>query len=253
MDFANILFGGPCNRACPFCIGKQLAAPLRQNNLRLYPLRNQDEYIGQLRQRGVRQVVFTGTNTDPQLYRHEQRLLDELRRQLPEAQFCLHSNGVLALRKIDVFNRYDRVCLSFPTFEADHYEQLMGTRKVPDLAEIVRRARVPVKISALAAHTTAAFLDRLLEIGIRRVVLRRLYGVRETVNLPEGLVLCGDYRGNPVFDWGGMEVTDWNFETSESTSLNLFPDGTISPHYLLTRSTPERNTFSSGAERLNVR
>ena len=237
MDFANILFGGPCNRACPFCIGKQLAASLRQNNLRLYPLRNQEVFVQELRRRQIGQVVFTGTNTDPQLYRHELRLLEELRQRLPETRFCLHSNGALALRKMAVVNRYHRVCLSFPTFEVDAYQRLMGARRVPDLAEIVRQSMVPVKISALAAHTSAAFLDRLGEIGIRRVVLRRLYGVSETVRLPEGLVARGDYRGNPVYDWAGMEVTVWNFDTSASTSLNLFPDGTISPHYLLTRAS----------------
>jgi len=32
-------------------------------------------------------------------------------------------------------------------------------------------------------------------------------------------------------------VTLWNFDSTESTSLNLFPDGTISPHYLLTRAS----------------
>ena len=237
MDFANILFGGPCNRACPFCIGKQLPAALRQNNLRIYPLRNQHEFVRQLQEGQVEQVVFTGTNTDPQLYRYEEQLLNELRNQLPRTQFCLHSNGALALRKIDVFNRYHRVCLSFPTFEPGLYQRLMGSRRVPDLAEILRRSRVPVKISALAAHTSAAFLDRLGELGVRRVVLRRLYGIQESVQLPEGLILHGSYRGNPVYDWRGVEVTDWNFDTSESTSLNLFPDGTISSHYLLTRAS----------------
>ncbi|MBN9419934.1 MAG: radical SAM protein [Candidatus Eremiobacteraeota bacterium] len=237
MDFANILFGGPCNRACPFCIGKQLPAALGQNNLRIYPLRKQDEFVRRLQQSQVRQIVFTGTNTDPQLYRYEERLLNELRGQLPGAQFCLHSNGALALRKIDVFNRYDRVCLSFPTFEADLYQQLMGSPRVPDLAEILRHSRVPVKISALAAHVSSAFLDRLRELGVQRVVLRRLYGIHESVQLPQGLNLQGSYRGNPVYDWRGLEVTDWTFDTCESTSLNLFPDGTISPHYLLTRAS----------------
>lgn len=236
MDFANILFGGPCNRACPFCIGKQLSASLQQDNLRLYPLRNQDQFIRELRERNLRQLVLTGTNTDPQLYRYEQRLLRALRRQLPDAEICLHTNGALALRKMDVFNQYDRVCISLPTFDTDTYQSLMGSRKVPDLAEIMRQAQVPVKISALAAHSSSTFLDRLAETGIRRVVLRRLYGVRETVSLPEGLIARGTYRGNPVYSWGPMEVTLWNFETSTSASLNLFPDGSISPHYLLTRA-----------------
>jgi MoaA/NifB/PqqE/SkfB family radical SAM enzyme len=236
MDFANLLFGGPCNRACPFCIGKQLAERLRSNNLRVYPPRNLGSFVSEVRRLGIGQIVFTGTNTDPQLYRHEERLLDELRRLLPGAEFCLHSNGVLALRKMRVFNQYDRVCLSFPSFEVVRYQRLMGSPRVPDLAEILRQARVPVKISALARETTPEFLERLRSLGIGRVVLRRLLGDQAPLQLPDGLAKCGNYRSNPIFDWRGMEVTLWNFDTCESTSLNLFPDGTLSSNYLLTQA-----------------
>ncbi|MFN8613174.1 MAG: radical SAM protein [Vulcanimicrobiota bacterium] len=238
MDFANILFGGPCNRACPFCIGKQLAAPLRSNNLGLYPPRNLEAFIGEVKRHRIREIVFTGTTTDPQLYRFEERLLQELQSRLPEARFCLHSNGALALRKIHVFNQYDRVSLSFPTFDPATYERLMGSRRIPDLAEIVRQARVPIKISALARETTAGFLDRLCSLGILRVVLRKLYGDSRPLSLPSGLIRVDSYRNNPVFNWKGMEVTVWSFNDSASTSLNLFPDGTLSSRYLLTRAEP---------------
>lgn len=236
MDFANLLFGGPCNRSCPFCIGKQLSAPLRTNNLNTYPPLNLDAWIDQVQRNQIQEVVFTGTNTDPQLYRFEEELLGNLRERLPEARFCLHSNGVLALRKMRVFNQYDRVCLSFPSFEPPVYQRLMGSPRVPALAEIMSRARVPVKISALARETTAPFLDGLRALGVTRVVLRRLLGDRGEVVLPEGLVASGSYRNNPVFDWSGMQVTLWTFDTCESTSLNLFPDGTLSSRYLLSEA-----------------
>ena len=245
MDFANILFGGPCNRACPFCIGKQLASALRQNNLRLYPLLNQQAFVEEVRRRGIRQIVFTGTNTDPQLYRHESRLLSELRRQLPEAEFSLHSNGALALRKMEVFNQYDRVCLSIPSFDADVYGRAMGSRKVPDLGKILRMARVPVKVSCVLQETEglADFLGQLHDLGIERVVLRRLLGDQRPLKMPEGLRAEGSYRGNPIYRWGRMEVTYWDFKASQSTSLNLFSDGTLSEHYLLTRSSARLNAI----------
>jgi len=238
MDFANILFGGPCNRTCPFCIGKQLAPRLGQNNLRLYPLRSQQAFVDEVRRRAIRQIVFTGTNTDPQLYRYEERLLRELRRQLPEAEFSLHSNGALALRKMQVFNQYDRVCLSIPSLDPQVYERAMGSPKVPDLEKILQRARVPVKISCVLQETEGLeiFLEQLHNLGVERVVLRRLLGEKRPLNLPKGLQFHGSYRGNPVYRWGRMEVTCWDFELSQSTSLNLFPDGTLSPHYLLTRT-----------------
>jgi hypothetical protein len=29
-DFANLLFSGPCNARCPFCIGQQVITPERE-------------------------------------------------------------------------------------------------------------------------------------------------------------------------------------------------------------------------------
>lgn len=241
MDFANILFGGRCNRACPFCIGRQLPENLQQNNLDLYPLLGQERFVAEVLRRGILQIVFTGTVTDPQLYRHEELLLCELRRQLPGRQFSLHSNGVLALKKMDVVNQYDKVCLSFPAFEKEAYRAMMGSSQVPRLEEIARQIRVPLKISCILTEDNLAglpaYLDRLVEIGLERLVLRRLLGETRTFPLPAGLVGVGQYRGNPVYQWGPLEVTYWNFDTTESTSLNLFPDGTLSPHYLLTRAS----------------
>jgi MoaA/NifB/PqqE/SkfB family radical SAM enzyme len=75
-DFANILFAGPCNARCPFCIGRQLDPRLSVNNLREFPPRQLDRFIDRIVAHAIKQVVFTGTTTDPQLYRHEARLLD---------------------------------------------------------------------------------------------------------------------------------------------------------------------------------
>jgi hypothetical protein len=241
-DFANILFGGPCNRQCPFCIGQQLPAPVRANNLDVFPPLGVEKFVEAVNARGIRQIVFTGTTTDPQLYRHEAQLLDWLRARIPQATYSLHSNGAVALRKMATFNLYDKACISFPSFEAGTYARLMGSRRVPDLAEIVRRSRIPVKVSSILTEANVAqtdsFLARCHAIGVERVVLRRLFGeTRAWAVLPDRQP-HSFYRGNPVYDWSGMEVTCWNFDTSESTSINLFADGTLGSSYLLTQ-TPE--------------
>ncbi len=243
VDFANILFGGQCNRFCPFCIGKALPKGVAVNNLSLFPPRNLDRFIDEVNRRGVRQVVLTGTTTDPQLYRHEAALLDLLRSRITTgAQYSVHTNGVLALRKLDVFNLYDRACLSFPSFVTETYEKLMGSRRVPDLELIVARARIPVKVSCVVnehnLNEIDAFLDRCRQIGVRRLVLRRLYGETRRWPLLLDQPVARYYRGNPVYDVGGMEVTYWDFDRSESTSINLFPDGTLGTSYLLAE-TPQ--------------
>jgi molybdenum cofactor biosynthesis enzyme MoaA len=248
-DFANILFAGPCNLRCPYCIGQQVDPALSQNNLNEFPLRNLNNFVALLKHHQVTEVVFTGTTTDPQLYRHEARLLAWLREQLPpvsngpgekDVQYSLHTNGQLALRKMDVFNQYSRVCISFPSFNADTYQKMMGSPQVPDLTEIVRQAEVPVKVSCLINEhnvgEVAEFLARCRIIGIKRLVFRQMYGDTRQWNILGDLPQVSVYRHNPVYDYHGLEVTYWNFQQTTSQSLNLFSDGTISPHYLLTKT-----------------
>ena len=242
-DFANILFAGPCNRACPWCIGKSLPVEGNRSNLHQWPLRNLEGFIARVNEEKVREIVCTGTVTDPHLYRYEGELIGELRRRLhPGARLSIHTNGVLSLRKQSVFNLYDRAAISFPSFEPGIYEKLMGSRQVPDLARIVERSAIPVKVSAvLNEHNERGveeFLERCRRIGVRRLVLRRLFGDRRPWPSFGGLRSAGQHRGNPVMDFSGMEVTLWSFEASTCRSLNLFADGTLGSSYLLTE-TPE--------------
>ena len=239
LDFANILFAGPCNRACPFCIGKRVPDSVNVSNLELFPPRGLDAFIETVNRERVREIVFTGTTTDPQLYRHEGPLLALLRRRLhPESRFSVHTNGVLALRRMDVFNLYDRACISFPSFRPDTYEKMMGSRRVPDLRAILRAARIPVKVSCVVNEHNVeeidSFLDECRAIGVRRVVVRRLYGETRQWDILRGLPVVGRFRGNPVMRHGEMEVTYWDFDQSGCRSINLFADGTLGTSYLLT-------------------
>ena len=246
-DFANILFAGPCNRACPWCIGKRLPVEVNRSNLDLWPLRNLPGFIARVNEEKVPEVVLTGTVTDPHLYRYERELIEELRRRLhPGARISIHTNGVLSLKKLSVFNLYDRAAISFPSFERGIYEKLMGSRHVPDLARILERAAIPVKVSAVVnEHNESGveeFLERCRAIGVLRLVLRRLFGDKRPWPAIDGLEPKSRYRGNPVMDFRGMEVTLWSFEASTCRSLNLFADGTLGTSYLLTETEELRRT-----------
>jgi DNA repair photolyase len=198
----------------------------------------------------VREIVFTGTVTDPQLYRHERALLDLLRHRLhAETRFSLHTNGVLALRKLDTFNAYDRACVSLPSFRPETYERMMGSRKVPDLGAILSASKIPVKVSCLMDSPNIAeiedFLGRCAELGVRRVVLRRLFGETRRWSVLAGHTPSRWFRGNPVYELAGMEVTYWDFDEASFRSLNLFADGTLGTSYLLTDTVESlRQTIS---------
>jgi MoaA/NifB/PqqE/SkfB family radical SAM enzyme len=253
-DFANILFAGPCNRFCPFCIGKEVPGRVNVNNLDLFPPANWDAFVAECARLCIREIVFTGTTSDPHLYKHEARLIAQVRQDLPQARISIHTNGVLSLRKIEAFNLYDRACISFPSFNPATYARMMGVTQVPDLGALLAESKIPVKISCVVnehnVHEVDGFLMRLADLGIQRVVLRRLYGDRRPWNILPDLTPARYYRDNPVYEYKGacgatrlrvsasersrtMEVTWWNFDTTTSKSINLFADGTIGESYLL--------------------
>ena len=104
------------------------------------------------------------------------------------------------------------------------------------------RATIPVKVSRVVTDDNAgeisSSLDRCVAVGIRRIVLRKPLGdATDRVDLA-GLSLRGDFRGCPVFDWKGAELTYWDFDDARMSSLNLFADGTLGTSYLLAQ-TPE--------------
>ena len=118
----------------------------------------------------------------------------------------------------------------------------MGSRKVPDLATIIRSAKIPVKVSCVVDAPNRCEIDRFLtechRIGVKRVVLRRLYGDTTPYTLLADCTPSRFFKNNPVYDLDGMEVTVWNFDDTTYRSLNLFADGTLGSNYLLTK-TPE--------------
>lgn len=236
-DFANILFSGPCNQRCPYCIGRQIDGRRMPDNLNEYPLRGWTGFVALIRRYRVGELTFTGTNTDSQLYRYEAGLLSWIRENLPHVRISLHTNGQLAAQKMDVFNRYDRATISIPSFDASTFFQMTGVRRMPDLAAIVRQARIPIKVSCVLTRHNAGqvieFLSHCRALGIRRVALRECYGDPVPWQPPAALRPVGAYRGSPVYDYDGLEVTWWRFEHSTCTSLNLFADGYIGREYLL--------------------
>lgn len=239
-DFANILFAGPCNRSCPFCIGKDLPDSANAYNLDIFPPRNWEQFVEQIKKYSIKELVFTGTTTDPHLYRYEAELLALAREALSSIQISIHTNAVLSLKKFSTFNSYDRTCISLPTLNPVVYQKMMGNPRVPNLEEILRKATIPVKISCIINEHNIGelnvYLDQLSALGVKRVVLRRLHGDTRNWNILTNYVATTSYRNNPVYTVAGMEVTWWNFNETTSRSINLFADGTIGSDYLLTNA-----------------
>lgn len=235
---ANILLSGRCNLRCPACIGRQPGRAL-PDNLERFPLAGMARFEARLRRLGVREITLTGTNTDPLLHARLGEVVRRLKARVPGARLNLHTNGVLAMRRLDVIRRCHRMCLSLPSLTAATCEAMTGSARVLDLERIVAEAGVPVKVSVLLSPHNMAEIPSLLArcrgAGVRRVVLRQPWprpAVPLTVNLGDA-VSRRRFAGNPVYQLDGLEVTVWDFGQTRLHCLNLFSDGSMSHAYLL--------------------
>jgi MoaA/NifB/PqqE/SkfB family radical SAM enzyme len=235
--FANILLSGPCNLACPLCIGSSLHSGARLNSLDRWPLPGLPPFAVALLQRGIREVSLTADNTEPMLYRHTPALLVWLRATLPGVRVSLHTNGTLILKRLERFNSFDRATISVPSLRPRTCLAMTGSGRVLDLEQIVSVAAIPLKVSTLVTRDNAAELPALMHrcssLGIRRMVLRKPWQVAAQVPVLAGMVPARWFAGNPVFDVEGMEVTVWDFHKTSLPCVNLHADGTVDAHYEL--------------------
>ena len=222
-------------------------------NLEIFPLKGLESFVARLDEQHIRQISFTGTNTDPQLYQYESELIEYLRQHLPGLKISLHTNGVLAISKIETFNLYDRVSISVPSFEPSTYRKMTGSSRMLNLPAIVQTSAIPIKISTLVTKHNVdeipSMITRCRELGISRMVLRKRYGETQQGNIFPDRKAVRYFGGNPVYDVEGMEVTIWDFSASTVRCVNLFSDGSISQEYELTRRNNANYRYSFYADR----
>src|SRR3989338_74883 len=236
-DYANILFTGKCNLDCYECIGKSPQLQGLKANTATFPLRNIDALIGMVNRHSIKDLAFTGTNVDPQLYRYEKEFIVYVRERLTfPASLSLHTNGLLALRKLDEFNSYDKASVSFPSYNPGTYAAVTGRRKQPDIQAILKAASIPVKLSMLVTPHNAGeisdYISQSAELGVKRIVIRKLKGREHEFPLESLPPFAGRQLASEVFGWqvhhiDGIEVTICSFDNSTAKGLFLFSDGRL--------------------------
>lgn len=247
-DFANILFSWNCNAKCPYCIGQQLDITY-PSNLDEFPLKNFDALLWLIEKHQIPELIFTGTTTDPLLYRHQDKLLDTVEWVIPEVRRAIHTNGFLIMKKLEQFNRYTKCTLSLPSFNKEVFEVMMGTKQqVPNIEAIFQNSDIPIKVSRIVNPTnnllpeTNHYLETIARTPVQRITFRKLAGDMsswdETITHLEALwgKPYGSYRDNPIYRVWDIEITLWSFDTTESRSINLFSNGHLSHEYLLSKS-----------------
>jgi len=194
-----------------------------------------------MKKTNTNKVIFTGTRTDPQLYRHEQKLISLLRENIGEnLHISLHTNGVLASAKMDVFNLYDSCTISLNSFNLTTYTKLHGTKFMPDLSHIVENTKIPIKLSCVVTednqNEVMQYIQQAKAYGVKRIAFRYVFGEERRWDLFEKMTPVSYHCANPVYSIDGVQVTHWIFDNTSGKSINLFSDGTLSEEYLLVKA-----------------
>lgn len=237
-DYANILFSGrACNIKCYDCIGKHDSLKGLPSNVNTFPLMNIDSFLEKVNEHSVPDLAFTGTNVDPQLYRHEPEFIEYVKERLnPNTNLSLHTNGLLVLRDIDVFNSYDKASISFPSFNIDTFQKVTQSRKQPDIRRIIDNSKIPLKLSMLITPFNTDeiedYIRQSLDLGINRIVVRKLKGREEEFLIEQMSPFNKHEPIKEIFGWGvyninGAEVTICDFNKSTARGLFLFSDGRL--------------------------
>lgn len=257
--FGNIHLSGPCNRSCYFCIGQWCPGQDMNNNLKDWPIKGLGPFISKCATSEVTEVNITGTNTDPLMMTHLQRLIAELRMS-GFKKIGIRTNGVLTDKLIALFPFIDKLSVSITTLDPDLYVKTMGSGAPPDIRKIVYLAEhfdVDVKVNMVLCpetlvETGGPMLPRLskdiwdlADLGVKVVNLREPYGQPHIGNPLEKWEYDKPKEtlyGMPVYQpipYQDFKIIYWDVHTVEVESINLFADGTVTTDYPVSRGHSE--------------
>lgn len=242
--FGNIHLSGGCNRSCYFCVGQHMMALDPLNNLDEWPLSNIGQFVEDCLGKGIAEVDVTGSNTDPLLYKHTDRLANYLRERIPGLVLGLRTNGACTYGHEKVWALYDKGSVSVTSLREDIHRATMGQGKPANFWSILDVAPFLPKVNVILCPETCIQSEDLRETimslsawGIERVNLREPYGQPHIGDpMPQlGFGQVDTVLGMPVYEYENSRVTYWDVHYVEVESINLYANGRVSLAYPITK------------------
>jgi len=217
----------------------------KENNLNQIP-KNIGKFLRECMDRNVREICMTGTNTDPLLYKKTFELLDYIRYIMNnKVPIAIRTNAVLYDR--NTFGSYDKASITICSFDPEIYVKMMGSGKPPNLPLILsNHPKMDIKINIVMGPENVNggdifnTLDKLAEMGVKRVNLREPYGQPHIGDPMPATQYVKQVLGMPSYDYRGMSVTYWGVHFCEVESVNLYANGRISLTYPITKGHDDK-------------
>lgn len=255
IHYGEILFVGPCNLKCFYCLGHEMHKSVYESNLmRLHfsEWKNFKSWLEELREHNAPVVYLSSTNSEPLLYPY----MAELIRYLQGWGFKvgIRTNGSLDTTVCNLCD--EEISLSLQSFNPDTFKKITGVPLTFDFLANLRKikssnVRVSIVVNRYNKDEIFDMLDELTKFKLAYVQLRQRYLYywedtsieedQDAINeiggkLYENYKILGRYKKETLdYDYKGMKVSLWwtVFSKKAIMSSNYWTNGKITHNNLL--------------------
>ena len=263
-DYGEILFLGPCNNHCYYCLGNEMPKAKMVDNMSTpyNELNNLDLFLDMMKEHGSDTIYLSSVRTEPLLYKDIDNLCDYLISK--GFKIGIRTNGLCdnfynILPKLNA-----EISISINSLESNTNKKICRNEHVPDIlsilwriSELNKQCRISIVvnrynykeiehiISLLSIYKCVSYIqlrkrykyNKVIDNGLEEDRLRfdevKLLIDKKHKKLP-------NFHESAVYDLG-VHVSLWEdvFKKESIKTLNYFSDGKITENNLLVPSYEE--------------
>jgi MoaA/NifB/PqqE/SkfB family radical SAM enzyme len=252
--FANINLLGSCNADCYFCLGKDIAEKIDNENqadIHFTEWKNFNEFVKHCQELNIRKIYLTGQNIDSLQYEY----FDELRDYLQGLGFLfgIRTNGYLLEKKLSsVLLCNDEIGLTINSLIHETNAMIMGRMDLPNWGYTIphlkncRVSLIPNRYNIKEMMNMIEYVSRLHK-NVKYIQIRRIStDTRLNLLAPDIEIFeqfyneiknqysqDGEFNLAQKFIINQMPVYFWRTVETNVNSINYFTNGVISDEYFI--------------------
>lgn len=251
IDYGEILFVGPCNFKCFYCLGHEMHESTKYNTLNTHFSEwiNFESWLKILHDNNVTKLYLSATNSEPLLYQYVSELIDYLQDQ--GFNVGIRTNGSI---DTEICNKCkEEISLSLQSLNPITFKQITGVDLTFDFLENLSKinsdnVRVSIVVNRYNFKEVLSMIESLSNYNLRYIQLRQCYKYYEFSNIEPDIEafdyvlsqlndypISGNFNESVIYDVNGTSVSIWRtvFKKSSISSSNYWTNGVITQNNLL--------------------
>lgn len=260
--YGEILFLGPCNLSCYYCLSKEMSKLKqdKENNMNTHfsNWKDFDKYLNKCKKEGVDTIYLSSVTTEPLMYKYVYEIIQYLKDN--NFKVGIRTNGTLAINKLDSLMSCDEeISLSLNSFDKLTNMQICGCDVninwdivLSEFRERHKKCRISIVVNRYNYREIPYIIKYLSKYSdvINYIQLRKVYKYNEVdidnveqcsfesvlLWVKENCKYKDTYFESKVYKYKDkIDISIWEdvFKKDSIQSINYFTNGIISTNNLL--------------------